>query len=203
MDITDEDLRRWLREEVGLNEYRRVVRQNREVIVISKLEDGFSQELFAIVERLPELFDESAVGREYAELVGAHLRVGEVPARTAVWHEAGERLLRRLGAERGIDEPRLTLVLPGIESVHAVMDTILWSAPTIDDSRGPGPGETAEFEAFEASQGRREEGVRVTRDLFTRYYGSLAGRRVENYCPGAQFARQLVKQAWRICSVAP
>jgi hypothetical protein len=83
-------------------------------------------------------------------------------------------------------------VVPGIESAQAIMDAILWSAPRIEDVARPNAGEVEAYRDFESGQGER--------DLFTRYYGDLDGRRVENYCPGAPFGRRLIAQAWRICT---
>jgi hypothetical protein len=192
--LTDEALRSWLHDEVGLAEYRRIVRQSEEAIVISKFEPGFSQELFALVDLLPELFDDAVVAAEYARVRLACLRAGESPQRTAVWRKASEAVLDRLCAERGIDARRRMVVLPGIESVQAVIDSILWSAPSIADCYEPHRGEIEAYSEFESGVGER--------DLFTRYYGHLDGRRVENYCPGAPFGRRLVAQAWRICTAA-
>ncbi len=63
--ITDAALQAWLRDELGLNEYRRIVRQSESAIVVSKFEPGFSQDLFALVERLPELFDQALIRARY------------------------------------------------------------------------------------------------------------------------------------------
>jgi hypothetical protein len=88
-------------------------------------------------------------------------------------------------------------VLPGIESVQAILDTILWTAPAIADDYNPNRGEVEAYKDFECGN------LGAGRDPFTRYYGQLDGRRVENYCPGAQFGRRLVAQAWKICTRAP
>jgi hypothetical protein len=190
--VDDVELRAWLREELGLNEYRRVVRENATTLVISKFEAGFSQDLFATVDLLPELFDDAVILAEYGRLVAEHRSRGQSPMRTEVWREAGEAVLNRLSDERGIDQQRRMYVLPGIESVQAVMDAILWSAPTIDDQRAPDPGEVQAYADFCSPE--------MERDIFTRFYGVLEDRRIENYCPGAQFARRLVDQAWRVCA---
>jgi hypothetical protein len=190
--LRDSALRAWLRSEVGLAEYRRVVREGDSAIVISKFEPGFSQDLFATVDLLPELFDAGVVGAEYERLAEAHQALGEAPMRTAVWREASEAELNRLCAQRGIDEQRLMFVLPGIESVQAVMDSILWTAPLVGGDYEPAAGEVEAFREFQDAQDERS--------LFTRYYGELDGKRVENYCPGAPFGRRLVAQAWAICT---
>ncbi|HEY7269877.1 MAG TPA: hypothetical protein VH951_08620 [Dehalococcoidia bacterium] len=191
--LTDEALCEWLSAERGIDEYRRVVRENESAVVISKFEPGFSQELFATVDILPELFDEDAIAAAYEALADAYQRHGEAPLRTAVWREASEAALDRGCRERGIADQRRMYVLPGIESVQAVMDSILWSAPTVAD-RGyrPNAGELQAYRDFEGGEGERT--------LFTRYYGDMDGRRVENHCPGAPFGRRLVAQAWNICT---
>lgn len=188
----DAVLSAWLREEVGLEEFRRVVRENKTTIVISKFEPDFAPDLFATVDALPELFDDALVTAEYERIAAEHQARGEAPLRTAVWREASESLLERLGDARGIDAHQRMYVLPGIESVQAVLDTILWTGPTIADTWEPHPGEVQAFNEFECDE--------MDRDLFTRYYGTLDGRRVENYCPGAQFARRLMAQGWRVCT---
>ncbi len=111
--------------------------------------------------------------------------------RTAVWREASEAVLLEYAERRAISAHGRMMVLPGIESAQAVLDTILWSAPTIDKRYTPRPGEVTEYEDFQAG--------RSDRDLFTRFYGVFDGRPVENYCPGAQFGRRLIAQAWQIC----
>jgi hypothetical protein len=95
-------------------------------------------------------------------------------------------------------------IVPGIESVQAVLDSILWTAPNIDQDYSPNAGEVEAYAEFEAGLLARERDEALTgRDIFTRYYGELDGRRVENYCPGAPFARRLLAQAWRICTRRP
>ena len=195
--LGDAVLQAWLREHLGLMEYRRVLRESDEVIVISKFEPGFSQDLFATVDLLPELFDDAVVAAEYEGLARGYLAAGAAPLRTAVWREAAERVLGRLCAERGIDERRRMLVLPGVESAQAVLDGILWAAPLIGGPHIPHADELAAYRDFEASAGAASPpGVR---DPFTRFYGVLDGRRVEAYCPGAPYGRRLVAQGWRVC----
>jgi len=195
----DAVLSAWLREEVSLEEFRRVVRENETTIVISKFEPGFAPDLFATVDVLPELFDDALVTAEYERMAAEHQARGEAPLRTAVWREASESLLERLGEARGIDAHQRMYVLPGIESVQAVLDAILWSAPVIGRDWAPNGSEREAFREFDPN-GTRGPSTASGRDIFTRYYGSLGGRGVESYCPGAQFARLLVAQGWRVCT---
>ncbi len=191
--VTSNDLlAAWLRDELGLEEYRRVVRENESTIVVSKFEPGFAPNLFETVDALPELFDDEAVTAEYERIAADRAARGESPLRTEVWREASLALLRRYAEQRGIDQGRQAHVVPGIESVQAVLDTILWTAPTIIDEYAPGPGESAAFQEFDSGD--------MERDIFTRYYGALEGKRVENYCPGSQLARRLLAQGYRICT---
>jgi hypothetical protein len=195
--VDDDTLRAWLRSELGLDEYRRVVRESNDVIVISKFEPGFSQELFATVDLLPDLFEDALVAAEYRRLRDACLAHGESPLRTSLWRRASEAILDRLCAERAIDHQRRMYVLPGIESAQAVLDTILWTAPVIGGAYTPALGEIEALHEFELAA------AGAARDPFTRYYGQLDGRRVENYCPGAQFGRRLIAQGWSICTHPP
>lgn len=187
----DEVLQHWLREALGIAEYRRVVRDNETTIVISKFEAGFSQELFSTMDLLPEILDEASVETEYRKLAEAYRAAGEAPSRTQVWRDAAVGLMERLGEERAIPRDSLDHILPGIESVQAMLDTILWSMPTIADRFEPSKGEVEAYEEFLADETGR---------IFTRFYGDFHGRSVENYCPGSQFARRFVTQAWHICT---
>ena len=65
-----------------------------------------------------------SIGAAYEALAADYRRRGQAPLRTAVWRQASEAALHRLCRERGIDEQRRMFVLPGIESVQAVMDSI-------------------------------------------------------------------------------
>jgi predicted GIY-YIG superfamily endonuclease len=198
--FTDAELQAWLRDELGLDEYGRVVRENETTVVVSKFEAGFSQELFATVDRLPELFDDAVVAAEYGSIAERYVATGEDPLRTRVWREASEAVLNRAADARGIDARQRLFVLPGIESVQAILDTILWTGPTVLQAFEPSAGERQALEEFQALASH--DPAEAGRDVFTRFYGVLDGRRVENYCPGAPYGRRLVAQAWRICTAA-
>lgn len=188
--MDDAALAAHVRDALGIAAPRRVVRADADVVVLSKLQPGETQTLFAAVEALPELFDAAAVGVEYGRVVAAYRERGEAPLRTTAWREAVESLLDRLGAERGIDAAARRLLAPGLDSVQAVLDAVLWSAPTVDSDAPASAGERAALaDVLEADD----------HDLFRRYYGSVDGRRVESYCPGAPFARRLLAQAFAVC----
>ena len=180
----------WLRESSEADEPRRVVRIDGESVLVSKFEPGFAAELHALLDRLPELFDEAAVSRAYAQQAAS---AGRAEARVAVWHRALRTLLATLGVERGIDDAQQGLVRVGIDSVRAVLDSVLWSTPAVGDDYTASAGERSAYrDALARLEGERE--------LFTRYYGTFEGRRVENHCPGAAFARTMLAQAWTACT---
>ncbi len=182
----------WLRDEAGIDEPRRVVRESPAAVVVSKLAPGLTAELFEAMDALSELLNEDAVRAEYECLAGVYRAAGENPDRTTVWREAAESLLRRLAGEREIDEARVTLIMPGIESVQAALDAVLWSAPDIDSPYSPRPSEASALDDL--------LGDKAERDVFTRYYGSLDGRRIEAYCPGSRYARRLLAVAYGVCT---
>ncbi len=86
-------------------------------------------------------------------------------------------------------------VRAGIDSVAALLDSILWSGPVAGADYAILPGES---DAYVEAVARMDEGA-----MFTRFYGLFEGRRVENHCPGAQFARLLLAQAWTLCTGCP
>lgn len=192
---TDLELRllAWLRDAMGLDEERRVARVDAGVVLVSKFEPGFAPQLHELLDELPELFDQDAVERAYRRCAAE-----SAPAepRVAVWGSALHSLLATLGAERGIDDGRQALVRVGIVSVQAVLDSVLWSRPAAGDDYAPLSGERAAYR--DATQQ-----LDPHRELFTRYYGTFEGRRVENHCPGAAFARVMLAHAWSVCTGTP
>jgi hypothetical protein len=180
----------WLRE-CGLEEERRVARETDAVIHVSKLGARETRALFASIDAVPELFDAAAVGAEYERLAAVRRAAGDDPPRSEVWRAASESLLRRLAAERGAGRG-LPFVMPGLDSVRAVVDTLLWRLPTVGEAYEPAPGEEAAYADLMSAEPER--------DIFTRRYGCFDGKAVENYCPGAPFARRLVEQAYRVCA---
>ena len=183
----------WLRDAIGLEEGRRVARVDAGVVLVSKFEPGFAPQLHELLDELPELFDPDEVERAYRRCAAE-----SAPAepRVAVWGSALHSLLATLGAQRGIDDGRRALVHVGIDSVQAVLDSVLWSRPTAGDDYAPLSGERA---AYRDATRQLDPG----RELFTRYYGTFEGRRVENHCPGAAFARVMLAHAWSVCTGTP
>ncbi len=184
-------LLRWLRDEVGVEERRRLVRSDDSSVLVSKFEPGFAPRLHTLLDSLPEIFDQQAVVQAYA-LGAAHADARTT--RIEVWHGALRGLLRRACAERGIDDDEQeAFVRVGIDSVRAVLEVVLWSSPTVEDGGyEPHRGELAAY--------RDATRHLASRDQFSRYYGAFEGRAVENHCPGAPFARTMLAQAWAVCT---
>ena len=189
----EQRLNRWLREELGIEEPRRVVRISSERILVSKVAPHFALDLFQLVELTPQLFEEANV----IEVCAARARHAD-PAtpRSENWRAALHELLSEIRTLRCIPDERLAEIRVGIDSVFAVLESVLWTHPGLTDRYVPNAGEIAAY---------RECVSRFDRDhdLFTRSYGQFEGRRVENHCPGAALARTLLAHAWRACTGTP
>jgi hypothetical protein len=175
----------WLRA-YGIEGSRRIARESEDSILVSKFEPGFAARLYQALDRLPELFEQSEVAARYATAASATPRV-------EAWRLAVNGLLDELGPSRELDRDQLAEVRAGTDSVAALLDSVLWTCPTVGDDWQPCPGESA----------AREDAVSRMDDessIFTRYYGEFEGKRVENHCPGAPVARRLFEQAWAICA---
>lgn len=185
-------LQRWLLMDARVEDERRLVRADEESILVSKFPVGFAPALHALLERLPAVFDAQRVHKAYSGTI-ADLGQGE---RVEAWHRAVHALLLEEAEALGIEDEQQGLVRVGIDSVRAVLDSVLWSAPRLEDSTyAPLPGECSAY--LDAT--RRMAGT----DLFTRRYGVFEGRMVENHCPGAAFARVMLAQAWTVCTGTP
>jgi hypothetical protein len=183
----------WLRS-IGVDSPRRVARESPRSIVVSKFGPGFAAHLHDVLDRLSGVFDGAAVGSGY-EL----LATGQPAAsRVATWHRATLELLAEAAAAGRVDAAERAEVEAGLDSVAALLDAVLWSAPTCGEAWQPGDSER---EAFADALARMDD----SNSLFTRYYGDFEGRPVENHCPGASAARLLLQQAWEVCAapIAP
>lgn len=161
-------------------------------VFLSKFEPGFAPRLFEALDRVPQLLSEAAVSAAYAVL--AHRR--PEGARVTLWHEAIAGLLESHSGAANIGPKQLAEIRAGLDSVAAVMDSVLWSVPLAGDTYTVAAGEVEAFRdvlADAASDG----------GIFTRFYGTFEGRAVLNHCPAAQIARVLLAQAWRICTGEP
>jgi hypothetical protein len=185
----EERLQDWLAELPGVSGARRVVRHDEARVLVSKFEPGFAAQLFEVLGRVPELLSETAVRKAYDELAAGR---GGTP-RVALWHHAIEGLLDVRSAEAGLSAKQLAEIRAGLDSVAAVMDTVLWSTPLAGSAYEPS---ASEIEAYQdvLADAEGDGGI------FTRFYGTFEGAAVVNHCPAAQIARLLLAQAWTVCA---
>jgi len=175
----------WLRDG-GIEGSRRVVRASESSILVSKFDEGFAARLLDTVDAIPEFLDEECVRAAYGLLPGS-------TARATAWHEAMRSILARAAQRNGLTADQQAEIIAGIDSVAALLDSVLWTSPKIGASYVPAAGE---IDAYHDALARMDS----PRGIFTRFYGEFEGARVENHCPGARFARAMFEQAWRICS---
>ena len=183
----------WLASECGVAEPRRIVRADRERILVSKVAPGFTLDLYKLVQLMPELFD------EVRAIEACELRARSADAhtpRSENWRAAMHEMLAEAGRHNAIEPHRLAEVRTAIDSVFAVLDAVLWSRRTLAQAARPEPGE---IDAYRDGAARLAPGG----ELFRRYYGQFEGRAVENHCPGAALARSMLAHAWRACTGTP
>ncbi len=185
---TDGDILRWLRDVAGIAEPRRVVRRSPSAILVSKFDEGFAARLHETIDRLPEMFDDALLAARFDELAARE------PERQRVetWRLAVSDVLGGAAAREGLHTDAVAEVQAGIDSVAALLDSILWTSPLAGSAHSPEP---SELEAYNDIRARMD----AEPGIFTRYYGSFEGVPVENHCPGSQVARRLFAQAWAIC----
>lgn len=63
--IPQDDFHRWLRDTAGVEQWRRIVRDDGERILVSKFEEGFAAGVHELIAQMPELFDEPAIRAVY------------------------------------------------------------------------------------------------------------------------------------------
>ena len=180
----------WFRETLEIEEDRRIARLDDESILASKLPPGAAGLVHEVVDKLPEIVNSAAVQAAYES------RAAELPPdapRVQAWHQGLTLLLRATALERGIPDVERDLIQPGIDSVGGVMDTVLWTQPSVGAEYEP---INAERSAFLDATERIDGG----RDVFTRVFGVFENRHVLNVCPGASFARTMLDQAWQACT---
>lgn len=165
------------------------MRETADAILVSKFEPGFAARLHDALDRLPELFDTAAVTVSYRAAPTGTSRV-------EAWRLGLAHLLDSLATERDLTRDQLAEIRAGIDSVAALLDSVLWSTPVVEATWAPSE---AERTAYAEALARMDDDS----SIFTRYYGHFEGKRVENHCPGAQVARQLIAQAWEIVTDSP
>lgn len=184
----DPGLAAWLRDQCGVEEPRRVVRRSSGVILVSKFDAGFAARLYEAIALLPDVFEDEAVAARYREIAA------DEPGaeRVETWRRAVRSLLEEHEAAGVVDGARRAEIEAGVDSVAALVASVLWSSPVVGDGFVAG---AAEHEAYQDALARMD----ADPGMFTRYYGMYEGAAVVNHCPGAPLARRLVAQAWRIC----
>lgn len=187
-------MRGWLEHEAGVAEWRRLARLDEHAALVSKFEEGFAPQLHALLEALPELVDERAVLEAYGEAASA---ASPGTLRTEAWDRAMRSLLARACVRLGIPETadQQSFVRVGVDSVRALLESVLWTSPAVDEAYVPAPGERAAYlDVTRAFAGR---------DFFTRTYGLFEDHIVQNHCPGAAYGRVFLAQAWLACTGTP
>jgi hypothetical protein len=190
--VDEAALLRWI-DDLGVEGTRRLVRRDDAGILVSKFEPGFAARLHELLDLMPELFEEPSVVAAYREAAAS---AEPSTKRVDAWHTAMHALLAAAGERHDVPDLRLAEVRTGIDSVRAILDTVIWSEPTVAQEYAPIPGERSAYldGLAELADGR---------DLFTRYYGQFEGVPVRNHCPGASFARVMLAQGWTACSGEP
>ncbi len=183
----------WIHDVLGVEGFRRAVRVTDEQVLVSKFPPGFAARLHELLDQLPQIFQEEAVVAAYER--AAHDLPADTP-RVDAWHAAMHGMLRELGERLDVPDDRLVEVRVGIDSVRAVLEAVLWSAPSVTDDYTPRSGEVEAYRDGLAA-------LADDRDIFTRYYGDFRDRAVLNHCPGAQFARRMLAQGWTACTATP
>ncbi len=190
--IPDRDQERrlndWLAEH-GVEGRRRIVRSNPPTTLVSKFEPGFALALVSRIESMPALFDSAQIASRYAEVAAA---TPELP-RAEAWRQAVLARLAEAAEDISLDPPAVAEVGAGVDSVAALLDSVLFTAPAAGSTA---PVSDAEDRAYREAI----EKMDAAAGMFTRNYGTFEGGAVVNHCPGSRFARQLLAQAWEICS---
>jgi hypothetical protein len=184
----DERLQAWLAER-GIDEPRRVARATSSTLVVSKVDDGFFERLSVTLERVAGLFEPATHAAAYGLVTTA--RPG-LP-RAEAWRVGVEGILRDAEAAGFVDAAQRAEIMGGIDSVSAIVDALMWSAPPAGEAWTPSD---ADKSAFRQLLDDFDHGS----PLFTRHYGDFEGRQVVNRCPGGGFARRFVRLAWATCT---
>lgn len=164
----------WLDDLLGPGHGRRLSSVNRERILVTKVPEGVAARAVEAAMAVRGLFDVAALRR--AAPPGAR--------GVRAWEAAARALLAGALRDGVIDEAGLAAVMPGVESVGALLASCCW---TDDGSQSWVPTEAEVVALAEAAE--RLEPADGT--LFSRRYGQLAGRCVESHCPGAPIARRI------------
>jgi hypothetical protein len=182
-------LNRWLQQEVGAEEPRRVVSRSDARVLVSKFATGFADRLRESLDRRADLFDPGAVATAYVRQAALSPDL----ARVEVWRLAMGGMLADGRGHIGLTPAQQAEVMAGVDSVAAVLAAVLWSEPTAGDEYDP---QASEREAYRDALAR----LGSADGPFTRRYGVFDGAQVVNHCPGAPYARMLLALGWRVCT---
>lgn len=178
----------WLRS-LGLpGEGRRFVRANDREILVSKVEEGLAARLYQTLDLLGDTLVAASAAR-YASLAAATPEA----TRVSLWQAAVMGVVEDAAARASLPGSAAQEMRVGVESVAALLDAVLWTAPAAGADYVPARGEQA---AYDDALARMSE----TNSLFTRYYGEFEGKPVVNHCPGVAIARLLLSSAWELCT---
>lgn len=184
-------LNRWLHDDAGIAEPRRIVSRSTDRILVSKFPPGFGERLRQTLAGVPDLFGAAAVTAAYRREALEDLSRPKVE----VWRRAMGRVLVA-GRPVRLSPAQRSEVQAGIDSVAAMLAGILWSDPPAGAAYQPLAGE---IQAFRDAVGR----LRSDSSPFTRRYGVFESAEVVNHCPGAPFARRLLDLGWLVCTGTP
>jgi hypothetical protein len=187
--VSEDHFHHWLRHVAGIEDWRRIARDDGERILISKFEGGFAAGVHELIALMPELFDEPAILAVYEREAATAPGTSRVDA----WHRALHAMLRAAGDRHAIPNLRQAEVRTGIDSVYAILQTLFWTDPKCGASY---QSRAAERSAYLEAIVSMDD----VHDMFTRVYGWYEDRQVLNHCPGAPFARVMLEQGWRVCS---
>ena len=166
-------------------EGRRLVRTGAREILVSKLEPDVLARVQQTLLGLSELLAPAAVRERYDAIAAATPGIQRVTA----WRLA----IRELLAGTDLSPAARNEAEAGTDSVAALLDTVLWSAPVANVPFTPAEAERQAYDDARARMGGDAP-------IFTRYYGEFAGLPVMNHCPGAPIARKLLAEGWALCS---
>lgn len=185
----EERLSRWLRDDAGVEDMRRIVSRTDARVLLSKFEPGFADRLRQSLDLRADLFDGTAVAAAYTRQAA----LSPETARVEVWRLAMSGMLAGTHGPHRLTPAQQAEIQAGIDSVATVLASVLWSAPTAGDVSEPHPGERAAYRDAVTQLGSAG-------GPFTRRYGIFDGAQVVNHCPGAPYARSLLALGWRVCT---
>ncbi|MBH77886.1 MAG: hypothetical protein CL897_06635 [Dehalococcoidia bacterium] len=192
MTTTEDRLHRWLVNEHGIVDVRRIVREDDNGFLLSKVPSDLIGRVGVMVERLALFSKDDPIAIATAD------QAYRYPNRSRVdnWRAAVCDLIRKRAQSQGFSSDDADLLTVGVESVAAVMRAVLWSDPVEGEICAPS---SAEIDAWRDVLGRTDRAG----DLFTRHYGFFEGKAVSSHCPGAPYARAFMESAWRCCTGTP